>query len=588
MPDRSVPESAPARRARDRSQLRWRIHVAGSTTVVISGGLYSLYRILNWHDVDQAAQLASNPTQPGAHGWPWVSVTLVPVELIAFVGAILLVVAWLRHRRYASEWDDVATQVQRELQSRFVDLFRFASEAVFLLDEDGVIIEANQQAERIYGYSHAELLSMNVEALRAPDARPNVAPDMEYCKEHGNLRRETVHIRQDGSRFPVEYTATAIHVNGKLWYQDIVRDIGEQKRAEERVQQANEQMTRLVAQLEERNRQNLILSEMREFLLACASLGEIGPVVARSLSVLLPGLKGAIFLLSPSRTDLELAARWGEYPDSIEDALFAPEACWGLRRGLAHVVEDAHDGLVCPHLRHTALVGYACLPLMARGEVLGLLHVRLCEADGARALAAVRELASMVAEVLSLSIWNIRLRESLSDQAIKDSLTGLYNRAFMEEALQREIYRAGRNKSHVGVIMVDVDRFKRFNDEYGHEAGDLVLAELATLLKWRLRKGDVVCRFGGEEFVLILPGSSQYDTLERAGQLQNSIRGLHVTLGGQDLGAATVSMGVAVYPENGVKGPDLIRAADVALYQAKQEGRDRIVVFDRARHGAAA
>ena len=592
-PDGSIPESALARRERERSQLRWRIHVAGSTSVVVSGGIYSLYRVLNWHDADQVSQLAAASTaQLASHGWPWVSVTLVPVEVIAVVGAILLVVAWLRERRHASELGDVATRMQRELQTRFADLFRFASEAVFLLDEGGLIIEANQQAERMYGFSHADLLTMSVEALRAPHVRANVGPDMDYCKEHGNLRRETVHVRRDGTLFPVEYSATAIRVNGRLMFQDIVRDIGEQKRSEARIQQANEQMTSLIAELEERNRQNVILREMREFLLASATSGEIGPVVARSLGVLLPGLQGAMFLLSPSRTDLEMAARWGEYPDSIEDALFAPDACWGLRRGMAHVVDDAHDGLVCPHLCHTTLAAYACLPLMARGEVLGLLHVRLCAAanggNNAQTLGPVRELAATVAEELSLSIWNIRLRESLSDQAIKDSLTGLYNRAFMEDSLQREVYRAGRNGSHVGVIMVDVDRFKRFNDAHGHEAGDLVLAELATLLKWQVRKGDVVCRYGGEEFVLILPGSSPHDTFERARQVQAGIRGLHVSYGGRDLGAVAASMGIASYPENGLKCADLIRVADVALYQAKQDGRDRIVVYDRARHGIAA
>jgi len=586
MSDRSMPEPSRTGSADAWSRIPWRIHVIGSLSVVAGGAIYSLYRILTWRDADQAAQVRAAATTPlDTHGWPWVSVTLVPVEMIAVAGAALLVVAWLRHRRHASEMIDIAVQVQKELQSRFADLFRFASEAVFLLDEEGLIIEANQQAERIYGFTHAELLSMNVTALRAPDVRLNVVPEMEYCRERGNLRRETIHVRRDGTRFPVEFSATAIHVNGRLMYQDIVRDIGEQKRGEERVQQANEQMTRLVAQLEESNRQNGVLSEMREFLLACATLGEIGPVVARSLNVLLPNLQGAIFLLSPSRTDLEMAARWGGYPTALDDTLFAPDACWALRRGMAHVVEDAHAGLVCPHLRHASPHGYACLPLMARGEVLGLLHVRYPgdadSGDATKTLAIVRELASTVTEVLSLSIWNIRLRESLSDQAIRDSLTGLYNRAFMEDALQREIYRAGRSRGQVGVIMVDVDRFKRFNDTYGHEAGDLVLAELATLLKWRLRKGDVVCRYGGEEFVLVLPDSNQHDTVERASQLRESIRGLRLSYGGHDLGTVAVSMGVAVYPESGSKCADLMRAVDVALYQAKQQGRDRVVVFDR-------
>ena len=135
MPDRTVPEPSGIRTRTAGSRISWRIHVYGSMAVVAGGGLYSLYRILSWRDADQVAQLrAAATTQLDTHGWPWVSVTLVPVELIAVVGAVLLVAAWMRHRRHSSELSNVAAQMQHELQSRFVDLFRFASEAVFLLD----------------------------------------------------------------------------------------------------------------------------------------------------------------------------------------------------------------------------------------------------------------------------------------------------------------------------------------------------------------------------------------------------------------------------------------------------------------------
>lgn len=581
--------SAPLSIARDidaRNHRRWVIHVAGSTAVVLAGAVYGIVKILTRTPPAQAVRgSAAGPASDVVGSLPWISISVVPIELVALVGAVVLVVAYLKNRGHRSELLQVAERAQKDLQTRFVDLFRFANEAVFLIDADGLIIEANQQAEKIYGYTHAELLALNVTELRAVDVRANVAPEMDYVKAHGNLRRETIHVRRDGTHFPVEFSATAIDMDGTVMYQDIVRDIGEEKRADERVRETSEQMTRLVRQLEERNRQNVILSEMREFLLACSALGEIGPVVARSMNQLLPDVQGALFLLSPSRTDLETTARWGGYPDTLEDNLFAPDSCWGLRRGIGHIVEEISGGLVCPHLKHAGTGGYACLPLMARGEVLGLLHVRQAGASGeiepSGSISTIKELASTVVEVLSLSIWNIRLRETLGNQAIKDPLTGLFNRTFMDEALQREIYRAGRMHSQVGVVMVDVDRFKRFNDEHGHAAGDLVLAELANFLKWHVRKGDVVCRYGGEEFVLILPDSPEADTIERATQLKESIKGLRVSYGGQEIGPVRVSMGVAMYPGSGAKSADLLRAADVALYQAKQEGRDRVVFINR-------
>ena len=195
-------------------------------------------------------------------------------------------------------------------------------------------------------------------------------------------------------------------------------------------------------------------------------------------------------------------------------------------------------------------------------------------------MAGLRDLASTVAEILSLSIWNMRLRETLANQAIKDPLTGLFNRTFMEDALQRELYRAARKHTEVGVIMADVDLFKKFNDLHGHAAGDLVLVELANFFKWRMRKGDVICRYGGEEFALILLDSAVADTAKRAAHLTEAVKGLRVSYAGLEMGPVTLSMGVSGYPVNGDTPRDLLGAADQALYRAKQTGRDRVVVAE--------
>jgi diguanylate cyclase (GGDEF)-like protein len=397
---------------------------------------------------------------------------------------------------------------------------------------------------------------------------------------------ERTYRRKDGTPIPITCEDRLIRADdGRITgIRTAIQDITDRKRAEEQVRQTSEQLALLVKQLEERNRQNTILSELRGFLVACSSGDEIGPVVARGMARLFSDSAGALMLLSPSKTDLESAARWGGYPEDVDENLFAPDACWGLRRGASHIVDDVRTGLVCPHVKSAREGGYGCLPLTARGEVLGLLHARMAaigEAeDGLRAIAGIRELASTVAEVLSLSIWNMRLRETLANQAIKDPLTGLFNRTFMEDALQREIYRAGRKRMEVGVIMADVDLFKKFNDLHGHAAGDLVLVELANFFKWRMRKGDVVCRYGGEEFALILLESSLANTGERANQLKDAVKGLRVSYAGMELGPVTLSMGVSAYPVSGDTPGDLLGAADQALYKAKQAGRDRVVVVE--------
>ncbi len=320
---------------------------------------------------------------------------------------------------------------------------------------------------------------------------------------------------------------------------------------------------------------------MGSFLLSCSTIDETRPVITQSMKNLFPGSAGALFLLSPSATDLEPAAAWGEFPDNAQDNVFSPDACWGLTRGSLYIVEDAQSGLVCRHLRHSPGTAYACLPLMAKSEALGLLHIRKQSAGGPDDVrtwvAGVKDVASELAEMLSLSVSNIRLREKLSVQSIRDPLTGLFNRRYMEESFQKEISRAARRQEPIGVVMLDIDHFKTFNDIHGHAAGDAVLVALAAFLKLRMRGGDVACRYGGEEFVILLPECSLDDAVKRVGQLAEELRTVRVSYAGETLGPVTVSMGVASFPLHGARPDALLGAADAAMYRAKQEGRDRIV-----------
>lgn len=455
------------------------------------------------------------------------------------------------------------------------------------LDAEGRIVRINRTELDMLGYASQEVLGRYVWEFigEQEKSREAVLAKLAGTRPPGRSTERT-YRRKDGTFIPVTCEDRLIRdTDGRITgIRTAIQDITDRKRAEEQARQASEELARLVKELEEKNRQNQILSELRGFLIACSSGDEIGPVAARAMGQLFPDSCGTLLLLSPSKTDLESAARWGAYPDDVDENLFAPDACWGLRRGGVHVVDDVRTGLVCPHVKSAVDGGYACLPLTARSEVLGLLHVRTAAAGAVeqqmRPVTGIRDLAATVAEVLSLSIWNMRLRETLANQAIKDPLTGLFNRAFMEDALQREIYRAGRKQTRIGIIMADVDHFKKFNDLHGHAAGDLILVDLANFFRWRMRKGDVVCRYGGEEFALILPDSSLEDTGQRAAELKDAVKGLRVSYGGLELGPVTLSMGVSAFPVSGDSPRELLRAADEALYKAKQAGRDRVVVAD--------
>jgi len=223
------------------------------------------------------------------------------------------------------------------------------------------------------------------------------------------------------------------------------------------------------------------------------------------------------------------------------------------------------------------------VPMMAQGECLGLLHLRggkICAAGNAleHRTEACKQLAVTVAERVALALAHLKLRESLRLESVRDPLTGLFNRRYMEESLGRELRRAIRHHHSLGVIMLDLDQFKHFNDTFSHEAGDTLLSAMGELLRRRTRQEDIACRYGGEEFVLILPDAILKITQQRAEQLREEVKHLQIHYRGRVLQSLTISLGVTSYPEHGDTTSGLLRIADAALYRAKSEGRDRVIV----------
>jgi diguanylate cyclase (GGDEF)-like protein len=333
-----------------------------------------------------------------------------------------------------------------------------------------------------------------------------------------------------------------------------------------------------VTELERRNQEVLLINEMADLLQSCLTVEEAYRVIAESLSRLFGEESGALCLLSSSRNILEAVAVWGDAP--VGEDHFLPNACWALRRGRVHVVGGPGTGPVCLHAGTPAPAAYLCVPMMARGETLGLLHVRRePDGDDPAAWGASRgQLATAVAENLSLSLGNFRLRETLRNQSIRDPLTGLFNRRYAEESLERELRRAARSGAPIGLISLDLDHFKRYNDRYGHETGDVVLRLVSKFVESSVRGGDIACRYGGEEFLLILPEAPLTVAAARAEAIRDGVRAIKVPRLASTGEVLTVSLGVASFPEHGTDVRTLLRVADAALYEAKAEGRDRVVV----------
>jgi diguanylate cyclase (GGDEF)-like protein len=316
---------------------------------------------------------------------------------------------------------------------------------------------------------------------------------------------------------------------------------------------------------------------MVELLESCRSLEEAYEIVTRRILYLLQDTNGALYMITPSRNMLECVGRWGE-PALEFEKTFDHEDCWALRRNKPHGMESEVSDLICKHVEgaNCAPGAYLCLPMVAHGEVMGLLHIRFAS-ENRNAKSIIANSAKAATEQLSLILANLRLRDTLRNQSIRDPQTGLFNRRYMEDSLDRELSRAERSGKSVVVAMLDIDHFKHLNDNYGHSAGDAVLRDWSKLLISRFRGSDIVCRYGGEEFVIILPEISVDNARQRLEQLRQDLRRVVVRQDGQTIDGVTVSMGIAYYPIHGRTDQSLLQAADKALYRAKELGRDCIV-----------
>jgi diguanylate cyclase (GGDEF)-like protein/PAS domain S-box-containing protein len=343
-------------------------------------------------------------------------------------------------------------------------------------------------------------------------------------------------------------------------------------------QELNRQSERMVRELTQRSDRATNLAKMAELLQSSSDLQDAFSVVASMAPKIFPELRCAVLLFNASHEKLEVLPIWESC--GLPANGFGPEDCRALRTGRVHIVAAGDRTAECGHTAAFSQHAYCCVPLQAHGEASGVLHFQMIEPG--ELPQTVMALAGMFAEQVSLSVANIRLREALRDQASRDPLTGLYNRRYMEEMLERETLRAVRAEQGLGVLMLDLDHFKNFNDTFGHDAGDTVLREVAAFLLKSVRAEDIVCRFGGEEFIVILPVADLKVSLARAERIRSKVRELPVLHQGKSLGMVTISMGVAALPQHGTSRKELVEAADAALYRAKREGRDRVVIAEPA------
>jgi diguanylate cyclase (GGDEF)-like protein len=365
----------------------------------------------------------------------------------------------------------------------------------------------------------------------------------------------------------------------------LVRDLRQRHRYQKQLSDANDRLAETVHALERRARESELMTNARNELQLCVDSEQAQASAARSLDKLLPATCGAVCLINSSLHLGEIVASWNK-PASFVDG-FPLESCCGLRSGRVRWRKPNQSAVHCAHFMAEAPDRYVCLPMAAHGETLGMVYVECPSAGIAAMVESQSDLLLEMIEMASMAIASLNLRSRLEHQSVRDSLTGLYNRHFMEIALERELRRADRQQTPVALLVVDVDHFKKFNDDFGHQAGDSILRQVAEILNDTFRGEDIICRYGGEEFVAILPDLSFEAALERAQHLRRVVSEARPHFRSEGLHRVTVSIGLAMYPLHADSAETLVRAADRALYEAKHQGRNRIVAARQAGAGAA-
>ena len=489
-----------------------------------------------------------------------------------------------------------------ESEKGFRSIFENSVEGIFQFDIDGNILKVNPSFVSMLGYNNSQaLLDQKVNFYRDLIVRKELCNKiMERLIGERTVKGFEVQLyRKSGVVFWCLLNARGVHKTNSdeiSHIEGFLADINDRKLAQEgqekiledlevMVEKRTAELSHQISELEQRNQMNRYMGEMADMMQSCRSISETFPIVKQYLKILFPADTCTLYLHDETRQLLDQVVPPVSGSETFSS--MTNDSCWALRQGKNYLFHEMDQDMSCEHVAE-APHGYLCIPLIAQGVTTGLLHIVFHSPNDTLLDNAVTlldrktSLCSRLADHLSLAFANLKLQEELKLKSIQDSLTGLANRRHMEEILQRQFHRLMRYETQCSLIMLDVDHFKKFNDTYGHEVGDFVLKELGGYLKKNTRGEDLPCRFGGEEFIIIMVNTSTERAFDKAEKIRAEIA---ETLSIPHLSGTihfTVSCGVATAPLHGRNIKELLKSVDTALYQAKHNGRNRVEVAKSA------
>jgi len=452
--------------------------------------------------------------------------------------------------------------------------------SIAITNARGIYEYVNPRFVQVTGYTLAELAGKTPRILKSGESPAedyaalwaSISAGKEWSGEFHNRKKNGELYWDRASITPiVAPDGTITH------FLSVQEDVTERKRAEAELQRSHAELAESHAELQKQASDLTLLNQTNELLQTCLTVDEAYRVIGHMAGQLELGIGGALAIVVDDSRQLTTVARWGGGAQMFDAFRF--DSCWAIRRGQRHDAADP-GGLVCTHFQQAPPFPHLCLPLVVLGETLGLLHVDAVPGCAGAPWERLVRVSVTVGEILKLALSNIRLRDALREQATRDPLTGLFNRRHFEESLAREVLRAYQEETALSVLMIDIDHFKRFNDQYGHEAGDRVLIEVASRICASLRQDDVACRFGGEEIAVVLPGLGAAGVETRMEGIAASLKSASIQVRDQSLPPITVSAGIATLRDHGADAESLVRAADHARYLAKHAGRNCVRIAE--------
>ncbi len=466
--------------------------------------------------------------------------------------------------RDITESEKAKLKIEDELNT-YLRIINSTADMIILYNSDyGNIKIANDSTIKSLGYSKDELLSLSIFDIVVENSEFLKQKIVEIVRDDRVVKGRRTYRKNSGELIPVEITATKVVINGSIYILIVARDIGEKLLLENQVRERNEQL--------------MLFHNFINSLNRSVSIDEAFDVLTFYLRKLrIDSIH--IYKINPSLTKIvdtrvnQNEPLWRE--DCLCDTVFE---CKSIISG-SKFLKNSEFEFGCPLIHVKNVKSYLCLNIYSSGKIIGIISL-LSKIDNFFDHDRVRFLND-INNAFSLFLSNLKLIELNRDLSIRDPLTNLYNRRFLNEFFEKELEKVKRSDDYLSIIMIDLDNFKQVNDIYGHDGGDMALKATASIIDRVARKSDIAARFGGEEFILILPNTDKNGATNMAERIRTVIESSEIDVSSNQKIRVSASIGVATFNDDTrIDDYTVINIADKRLYQAKRTGKNRVINSD--------